>query len=159
MILDQAGPPRERQNLVVADGKAPALVGRHGDVLHHLAAADVIDELEFLAPECLLQDRPEALPERRLEDVVLVRIHRALDNILAEAVGGVDQHGIAESGLRIDGEHHPGGGQIRAHHALHADREGDLGMIEALVGAIGNGPVGEERRKAPLAGVQKRPMP
>ena len=49
----------------------------------------------------------------------------------------------------------PGGGQVRAHHALHADRQGDLEVVEALVDAIGDRPVGEQRGEAALAGVEQ----
>jgi hypothetical protein len=37
----------------------------------------------------------------------------------------------------VDGEHHAGGAEVGAHHALHAGRQRDVGMGEALVHAVG----------------------
>ena len=106
MVLDQAGPAGECQNLVVADGKARSVRRRTGTFLRHLPAADVVDQLEFLVAQPLLQDRPEAAVERGLEDVVFVRIHRALHDVFAQAVGRVDEHGVLKAGFGVDREHH-----------------------------------------------------
>ena len=66
------------------------------------------------------------------------------------------KHGVAEAGLGIDGEHHARRAEVGAHHALHADAERDLKMIEALVDAIGDGAVGEERGEAAPACLEQR---
>ena len=81
--------------------------------------------------------------QRRFEDVVFVRIDRTLDDVFAQSVSGVDQHGIAEASFRVDREHDPGGAEIGAHHALHANGKRDLEMIEAFVDAVRNRAVGE----------------
>ncbi len=155
MVLDQAGPAGQLQDLVVADGEAVAVLGRHRDVLGHLAAANVVDQLEFLGADQLLEDRPETLLHRRLEDVILVGIDRPLNHVLAQAIRGVDQHGVTEPGFGIDRKHHAGDGQVRPHHALDADRQTDLEVVEPLVHAVGNGPIGVKRGEAALAGLEQ----
>ena len=155
MLLDQAGPARQRQDVVVIDTETLAVLGRHGDVAGHLAAADVVDQLLLLGAELLAQDGPKALLQGRLEDVELVRVDRAGHDIFAQPVGAVDQHGIGETGLGVDGEHDAGGGQVRAHHLLDADRQADAQRVETLVHAVGNGAVGVERGETALAGFQQ----
>ena len=121
------------QHFVVGDREPRAVVDRApGCFLYHFAATDVVDQLEFLAPEPPPEDRAKALLKRRLEDVVLIGIDRALHDVFSQSECGVDQHYIAESGLGVEREHHPRSRQIRADHPLHADRERDLQMIEAL---------------------------
>ncbi len=100
VLLDQAGPAGELENVVVGRWQSAPVARRDRDILHHLAAADVVDELELLVAETLLQNRPKACLQRGLEDVELVGIHRALDDVLAEAVGRVDQHDVAEARSR-----------------------------------------------------------
>ena len=88
--------------------------------------AVVVDHFDCLAPDNLLQNRPEPFVQRRLEDAVFVGIDRAFDDVFAQAVGGIDQHRVAKSGLGIDGEDDAGSGEIGANHALHADGKRDL---------------------------------
>ncbi len=80
-----------------------------------------------------------------LVDVELVRIDRALHDRFAEAVGGGDEHHVAESGIGVEREHHAARAEVAAHHVLHAHREGHLAVIEALVHAIGDGAIVEQR--------------
>ena len=156
MLLDNASPPRERENVILAHREAQAVIRRHWHVLHHFSAADVIDEFEFLRAENFLENRTIALPKGGLEHIIFVGIHRALHHVFTEAVGGVDEHCVAKSALGVDGEHHPGSREVGAHHALDTDGERDLVVVESLVHAVGNRPVGEERRKAPLARFKQR---
>ena len=51
MIFNDAGPTGQCEDLVVVDGKSRAIFGRDGDVLDHFAAADVVDQLEFLGSQ------------------------------------------------------------------------------------------------------------
>jgi len=81
-----------------------------------------IDHLLRLAAEALLQDRNRpGLVEQRLEDLVFVGVDGALDDVLAQAPGAVDQHDLVEASLRVDRKHHPRPRQVRADHLLNAD--------------------------------------
>ena len=83
--------------------------------------------------------------QRGLVDVELVRIDRALHDRFAEAVGRGDEDDVAEARFGVEREHHAARAEIAAHHVLHADRQRHLRVIEALVHAIGDRPVVEER--------------
>ena len=74
--------------------------------------------------------------QRGLVDVELVRIHRALHDGLAKAVGRCDEHDVAEAGVRVQREHHAARADVGADHVLNARRQGDLFVREALVHAI-----------------------
>ena len=104
VILDNAGPARELQDLVIREREPGAFGGCHRDVLDHPAAAGVVHQFEFLAAHGLLQDGPVTGLERGLENDVFIGRHRALHHVLAQSVRGADDHGIAETGLRVDGE-------------------------------------------------------
>lgn len=82
-------------------------------------------------------------------------MHRALHDIFAKTVGGVDEHDVAKSGLGIEREDDATAREVGAHHLLYADAEGDLEMVEALVDSVAYGAVGEERHEAAQAGVDK----
>ncbi len=60
-----------------------------------------------------------------------------------------------EAALGVEREHHAGAGLIRAHHLLDADREIDLLVIEAALGAVRDRPVREERGEALAAGLRQ----
>ena len=96
--------------------------------------------------------------QRGLEDVVFVRVHRALHDVLAQAVGGVDEHYVAEARLGIEREDDAAGREVGAHHLLHTDAESDLEVVEAFIDAIADGAVGEERGKTALATIEHREM-
>ena len=85
-------------------------------------------------------------------------IDGALHDVLAEAPGRVDQHDLVEAGLGVDREHHAGAAEVGAHHALDADRERDLHVVEALGLPIADRAVGEERGVAAPAGVEQRAL-
>ena len=114
-----------------------------------------VDHPDRLTAQPAAQDRRKALLQGRLEDQVFVRVDRALHYRFAQAVGGGQQHRIAEAGFGVDAEHHPGGAQIGAHHALHPDREGHLQVVEAVQDPIGDGPIGEQGGVATPAGGQQ----
>jgi hypothetical protein len=86
--------------------------------------------------------------ERRLVDIEFVGIDLALHDVLAEAIGAGDEHHVAEAGLGIQREDHAARRVVGAHHLHHADRQEDLEVVEAVVDAINNGAVGEQRGKA-----------
>ena len=81
-------------------------------------------------------------------DVELVRIDLALDDILAETPGSRDESHVAEPGFGIERKDDAARGEICADHLHDADREGDLEVVEAVVDAVNDGPVGENRGKA-----------
>ena len=91
---------------------------------------------------------------RGLVDVELVRVDGALDDGLAEAVGGRDEHGVLEPGFGVHGEHDAGGADVGTHHALDAGRERHLGVLELVVHPVGDGPVVVEGREDVLDGEQ-----
>jgi hypothetical protein len=78
-------------------------------------------------------------------DIELVRIDGALHHRLAEAVARGDEDRVPEAGFGVEREHDPGGGEVAAHHALDTGRQGHVAMYEALVDAVGDGPVVEQR--------------
>ncbi len=144
MILNDAGPAGELEDLVFIDAESGTIAGGDGNIADHATAAEVIDEFEFLVAENLLEDGPVPGLEGGFEDAEFVGIDGALDDILAQTPGGIDQDGFLETGFRIDAEHHAAGGEVGADHALDPDAEGDVEVVEALVDAIGDGAVGEE---------------
>jgi hypothetical protein len=107
-------------------------------------SALLVDELRLLRPQSPAEDRPEAAEQRGLEDVILIGGDDALHHALPESVGRVDEHDVAESALRVDGEHDACGAEVGTHHALHPDREGHRAVIEAAFGSIADGTIGEE---------------
>src|SRR5204862_1160761 len=86
-----------------------------------------------------------ALLQGRLVDVELVRIHRTLHDVLAQAVAGGDEDHVAEAGFGIEGEQNPGGADVRAHHQLHAGGQEHVLVLEAVVHAVGDGAVVVQR--------------
>jgi len=114
-----------------------------------------VDHLDLFGPELFLDDGPESVLQRRLEDVEFIGVHRSLDDRLAQAVGGRDQDDVLEARFRVDGEDDARGPDVGAHHLLHTDGQEDRLIVETLVEAVGDGPVREERRKAALAGLDE----
>ncbi len=158
MIFDNTSPAGEGQDVIVRHGELAPLSQRHREILHHLATADIVDQLEFFRPEDFLQDGAMASLQRRLEDIVLIGIHRPLHDVFTQSVSRINQHGITKSSFGVDGEHHARGRQVRTYHPLHADRERYLEVIEALVGPVGDRSIGEQRCKTTFAMFQKREM-
>ena len=153
MLLDDAGPLGELQDLIVVDYVCMPLIVGGGDVLHRLVVASlvVVDHLHLFAAHPLADDGPLAFLEGGLEDVIFVRVDSALHDVLAQAPGAGYEDGILKAALGVDGEHDTGGGGIAAHHLLDGDGEVDVELSETLVVTVGNGPVGEEAGKALLA--------
>ena len=106
-----------------------------------------IDHLDRLGAERAPQDRLVAVAQRRLVDVELVRVHRALHDGLAEAVRRGDEHDVAEARIGIEREHDAARADVAADHVLDAGRERDQRVIEALVHAVGDRTVVEQRRE------------
>ena len=158
MVLDDAGPARQLEDVVVTEDVDAALLRGGGHVLHRLRSpgVGVVDHLDFLGARPLADDRPLALFQGRLEDVELVRVDRALDHVLAQAPGAGEEDRVLEAGLGVDGEHDARAGGVGTDHLLHHDGQVDVELAEPLVVAVADGPVGEQRGEAALAGVDER---
>ena len=77
--------------------------------------------------------------------IELVRVDGALHYRLTQTIGTGNEYHLTEAGLRIQGEHHPGGAGFGTHHALNADGQGNQLVFKTLVHTVGNGPVIEQR--------------
>ena len=97
-------------------------------------------------------------PERGLEDPEFVRIELPLDDGFAQSESAVDEHHVPESAVRIQGEDDARRRALRDHHLLHRDGEQDAQMIESVLDAVHDGPVGEDRGEAVPAGGDKRSL-
>ena len=125
---------------------------------HPLLALDE-DHLDCLVADEAAQHGTVALLEGGLEDVVLVGVDGALDDVLAEAVGAGDEDDVPEAGLGVEREHDARRGEVRAHHLHDADRQCHVEVVESLVNAVVDGTVGEEAREAAPAGVEEALVP
>src|SRR5690606_18753509 len=105
---------------------------------HAFAGRIRIDHALLLGTDLAAQYGRLAGPERRLVDVELIRIDRALDDHFAKAVAAGDEHRIAETGFGIEGEQDARGTNVRAHHQLHAGRQRNILVLEAVVHAVGD---------------------
>ncbi len=94
--------------------------------------------------------------QRALIDVELVRIHRALYHRLPKAIRRSDEDDVAETGVGIEGEHDAARAQVGADHVLDARRQGDLVVLEALMHAIGDCTVVEQRSEHFVHALQQR---
>ncbi len=160
VVLDREGAARELEHVLVAQAVVDAIVlGRRNIARGLLVPVLGEDHLDRLVADGTAQDGTVPLAIGGLVHVKLVGVHRALDHVLAEPVGTGDEHDVGEAGLRVQGERHPGGRQVRAHHLHHADREGDVEVVDALFDPVVDGPVGEQAGKASTAGVEQALVP
>src|SRR5690606_4930588 len=83
VLLHYACPSGKLDDLVVAEYVTCAIRWRNGLAARQPAATYLVDELRFLAADTLAQHGSEALLQGRLEDRVLVAIHRALNHAFA----------------------------------------------------------------------------
>jgi hypothetical protein len=95
------------------------------------------------------------LAKRRLVDVEFVGIDGALDDVFAQSVDARDEDDITKAGLRIQRECDAAGGAVGSDHLHHADRKGDLEMVEPIVDPIGNRAAGEDGGKAAPTGLEQ----
>jgi hypothetical protein len=144
------------ERILITQAEALALGLRRRHIACRLArAAPSIDHLYLLAAARAAQHRPLAVQEGRLEHHQLIRLHRALDDVLTEAVAAADQHDITRAALRVEREHHSARGKVRAHHPLHGDGQGHVEVVEAIVLAVVDRTVREQAREAPPARFQQ----
>ena len=146
VVLDGHGPSRQPKHVFVCGGEGLSLTfcGRH--VLDEAVARCVVDELELLRAEPLSDQGVIALPESLLVDVEAIGNDAPLHYVLAQPPGGGYEHDVGEPRLGVEREDHARGGEVRADHFLHPDREGHLGVVETHVLAVAYGARGEEAR-------------
>ena len=149
VLLDDAGELREFDHVVVGDCELAAVFLRNINRTDRAARRSVGFKFhaDQLRAERLADDRELAFVEGGLEDVELVRVHRALHDRLAEAVRSRDEDHLVEARFRIEREHHAGSALVGAAHALNARGKRDLSVREALVDAVRNGTVVVEGSK------------
>ena len=97
--------------------------------------------------------------QRRLVDVELVGIHRALHDGFAKAVRRGNEDDVAEARVRIEREHDAARADIGANHVLYAGGQRHLCVVEALVHAIGDGAIVEQRREHFVHALEHRVAP
>ena len=144
-----------RLALLVAEREPLALGFRYALALHAPAASLVVDELHLFRAQPAANDRTEPLAKGRLVDPVLIGVHRALHHALPEPVRRADKHHVTEAGLRVEREDHAGAPQIGAHHLLDSDGERDLQVIEAVLGAVRDRAVREQRGETAVHRVEE----
>ena len=149
VIFDDQRLLREFDEVGVADAEAHAVGFGDVDGQHALLGLGRrrVDHLDRLGAERAPQDRLVAVAQRRLVDVELVRVHGALHDGFAEAVGRGDEHHVAEARIGVEREHDAARAEVAADHVLDAGRQRDQRVIEALVHAVGDRAVVEQRRE------------
>ena len=159
VLLDHQRVLRQLLDVGIGQRIAVALLGGHIHRLHQFACHRFFfgrgkHHLDQLGAQAAADHRPFARAQHRLVHIELVRIHRTLHHGLTQAVAGSDEHDVLKTGFGVDGEHHAGGAEVRAHHALHTGRQRNIRMGKALVHAVADGPVVVERGKHLLHLVQ-----
>ena len=138
VLLDHQRLAGQLVHIFVGNGELHPQIGRRVLGAHALTRYIRIHHAHLLAAQRAAQDGRLVLTQRGLVDVELVRVHRALDHHLAQAVAGGDKHHIAEAGFGVQGKQHARSARTRAHHQLHAGRQGDFLVLETMVHAVGD---------------------
>ena len=149
---------RKLQHVVIADAEPLAIGGRR----FHVAGGRMppgIDHPLLLAAQPARQHGAESAVERRLVHIELVGIHGPLDDIFAEAIGAGHEHHVAKAGFGVERESDAACGEIGADHLHDRDRQCDLEMIEAIVDAIGDRAIREQRGEAAPARIHQIARP
>ena len=141
VLLDDQGLLGQLLHVLVGDGEPAAELRRGVLGAHALAGLVGVDHPQLLGADRAAQDRLLPRAQGGLVDVELVRVDRALDHHLAQAVAGGDEDHVAEAGLGVQGEQHARGAHVRAHHQLHAGGQEHVLVLEAVVHPIGDGAV------------------
>jgi hypothetical protein len=117
-----------------------------------------IDHLDLFFAEVVLDDRLTGfgVVEEGLEHLIFVGVHGALDDVLAKAPGGVDQHDLVEAGFGVDGEHHARAAMSERTINCTPIDSATFSWSKPLMVAVGDRPVGEQRGIAAPAGGQQR---
>ncbi len=147
VLLDDHGLLGQLADLGIGQAEASTLGAVDFDGLDRTAGLGfvAIDHLDRLAAQVTAQDGRAAGLEGVLVHVEFVRVDCTLYDGFAQAIGASDEHHVAEARLGVEGEHDAGGAGFGANHALHTGRQGNQLVIEALVHAVGDGAVIEQR--------------
>ena len=146
VLLDDQRIARQLLDVHIGQRIAVALLGGHVHGFDQAAVGGLFlrtgkHHLDQLAAQAAADHRVVAGLQHRLVHIELVRVDSALHHGLAQAIAAGDEHHIFKARFGVDGEHHAGGAQVRAHHALHAGRQGDHIVLETLVYAVADGAV------------------
>ena len=143
MLLDDDGVARELMGLGVGDREALPIVFGNIDRRRRMPRFAVVRENhpDGLRAHRLAQNRRPPRSEIGLVDVELVRIHRALDDGLAETVRRRDEHDLVKARFGVEREHHAGGAEVASHHLLDACGQSDLRVRVPLMDSIRNRPI------------------
>ena len=149
---------RQRHHFLIRDAEAVALGILSVDYLHLTAVTGVlgVGHLDELGAQRLAHHGGATRFQGRLVDIELVWVDGPLHHHLTETLGASDEDHVVETRFGIQGEHDAGGGQVRAHHALHPGGEGHALVVIALMHPVGDGAIVEERRKHMLDGGHDR---
>ena len=146
--LDGHRDAAELLDFLIADREALTALFTHF-LGHHAmaggAAGRCIDHLQMLAADIAPQDGALTGRQRRLVDVELVGINCALHHHFTQAITRGNEHHVTETGLGVEREQHAAGADVTAHHALDTGRQGHCVMVVALMHAIGDRAVVEQR--------------
>ena len=118
-----------------------------------------IDHPLLLATQPARQYGAEPAVERRLVHIELVGVDRPLHDIFAKAIDAGHEYHVAKAGFGVERERHAAGGEIGADHLHDRDRQRDLEMIEAVVDAVGNRAIREQRGEAAPARIHEIARP
>ncbi|MNZ90348.1 hypothetical protein D3C78_1093070 [compost metagenome] len=140
---------RQLLHVVITERETVALLLRHIFNLNLFTVFKIrrINHADFFGTHRTTNDRGAIRRQRRFVYIEFVRVNRALHHHLTQPPGGCDKDHLIETGFGINREHHAGSANIGAHHALHARRERDATVIVALMHAIGDGAIVEQRSK------------
>ena len=149
MLLDDGGVLGQLDYFGVVQRIAIAQLDRHVDGLDRTAGLGLAGEfhLDQFGADIAADHGRLAHFQHRLVDIEFVRIDRALHHRFAQAIARGDEHHVLEAGFGIERKHHSGRAEVGSHHALHAGRQRDIGVGEALVDAVGNRAVVIQRGK------------
>ena len=134
VLLDALAHPGQFGDLVVDQRLHLLPLERHLD-----RARDLGLRIDRVADQLLRDDAVDDV-QRDLVDHEMVRRDLARHHRLAEAEVRIDDDHRAVAVGRVDGEHHAGG--VGIGHLLHAHADGQPLVVEALVGAVGDGAPG-----------------
>jgi hypothetical protein len=112
VVFDGHGLPGQFDGLLVADAESE--FPRVLDVarLHAAPGPVVVDHLDGLGPAIAPQYRVVPGGQGGFVQVELVGIDRALHHCFPQPIGRGDEHGVAESGFRVQREHDAGGAEV-----------------------------------------------
>ena len=137
---------RQLLDVGISQGVAVALLNRHVHSFDQLAGSGFFfgggkHHLDEFAAQIAADDGFFAGLQHGFVHVKLIGVYSALHHGFAQAVTAGDEDHVAEAAFCIHGKHHARCALVGAHHALHAGRQGNIGMGKALVHAVADGAV------------------